>query len=209
MRQIRGLYGITPDNVDNLTAYVELALRGGTRIIQYRNKSADNARRLKEAQALRQLCNQYSACFIVNDDIELCLAVDADGLHIGKTDGDIAAIKSQLDEKLLGVSCYNQLENAMRAQDLGADYVAFGRFFASKTKPDAVQAEIEVIHQAKRQVNLPVVAIGGVTHINAKILLRAGVDAVAVIDGLFNQPDIESSARQFTQLFKEQQKEEE
>ncbi len=198
---ICGLYGVTVDGAEDLIEDVEQALIGGAKVIQYRDKSNLTAQRFTDALALRQLCADYSACFIVNDDLDLALAVDADGLHIGKDAGKVADIRRQLRDKLLGISCYNKLENAQEAALAGADYVAFGRFFSSKTKPDAVPAELQIIQQAKSYLDLPVVAIGGITTENAKLLISAGVDAVAVIDGLFNQADIQQTAEKFVQLF--------
>ncbi|MDX1812001.1 MAG: thiamine phosphate synthase, partial [Gammaproteobacteria bacterium] len=142
-----------------------------------------------------------AACFIINDDYQLALEVDADGVHIGRDDGAIQRIKQKLGDKILGVSCYNSLNLAQQAASEGADYVAFGRFFISGTKPDAVAVDIALIRQAKAQLSLPVVGIGGITAENAHLLVSEGIDAVAVIGGLFHQADIKQSAQRINKLF--------
>ena len=180
---------------------MEQALQGGAKVIQYRDKSIDKTLRLTQARELKALCDEYSACFIINDDLELALTIDADGLHVGKNDGDISKVRSQLGNKILGVSCYNSLDLAQNAQKKGADYVAFGRFYTSITKPNAVPADLSLIQQVKESTNLPIVAIGGITLNNASPLIAAGVDSVAVIDGLFRQKDIKQTAEKFTELF--------
>lgn len=201
MNPIHGLYGVTPAYSEKLIVSIELALKGGMQVLQYRDKSLGTEERLNNAQIIRELCNKYSACFIVNDDVSLAMKVDADGVHIGKDDGDIAQVRQHIGGKILGISCYNSLDNAKHAQELGADYVAFGRFFPSKTKPHAVPAGIDLIHLAKSQLMIPVVAIGGITLNNASALIETGADAIAVIDGLFHQPDVEATARKFVGLF--------
>lgn len=200
-KKISGLYGISIDGSNNLLSEVEQALQGGAKVIQYRDKSIDKTLRLTQARELKALCDEYSACFIINDDLELALTIDADGLHVGKNDGDISKVRSQLGNKILGVSCYNSLDLAQNAQKKGADYVAFGRFYTSITKPNAVPADLSLIQQAKESINLPIVAIGGITLNNASPLIAAGVDSVAVIDGLFRQKDIKQTAEKFTKLF--------
>lgn len=198
---IRGLYGITIDGSTKLVDQAESALQGGASVIQYRDKNSSAAVRTHNGSLLKELCAQYSACFIVNDDLELALRLNANGLHIGKNDGDISHIKQRLGDKILGVSCYNNLDLAKAAERSGADYVAFGRFFNSQTKPGAVQAEIELLTQAKACLRVPVVAIGGITLNNAESLIKAGADSLAVIDGLFGQADIKTTAQQFIDLF--------
>ncbi|MFZ5503806.1 MAG: thiamine phosphate synthase [Pseudomonadota bacterium] len=208
-KQIRGLYAITPDepNTPALLRDTGLALRGGARVIQYRNKSADAALRLLQAAALRKLTRQFAATFIVNDDAQLAARVDADGVHLGAEDGGVERARQVLGgNKLIGISCYNRLPLAHDAAAAGADYVAFGAFFCSGIKPDAVRAELALLRQARAELQLPLVAIGGVTPANARVLLEAGADALAVISAVFNEADIQTAAVQFSQLFVQESK---
>jgi thiamine-phosphate pyrophosphorylase len=203
--KIAGLYAITPDLADTeqLCAMVEASILGGANIIQYRNKVADETLRLKQAKALLPICRDHQVPFIINDHVDLCLALDADGIHIGGDDGDISATKKQIGEnKILGVSCYNAFELAQTAQKLGADYVAFGACFPSSTKPNAPRADLNLFTQAK-SLNIPCVAIGGITLENANKVISAGADAIAVIGELFNRelPAIAPCAQQFSTLF--------
>ncbi len=200
-----GLYAITNSQMDteaDLHQLVEQALEGGANIVQYRDKSSDPQIRLAEANKLRDLCRRHCACFIINDDVELAAAVGADGVHLGRDDSDISAARERLgDHAIIGVSCYNQLELAIAAQDAGVDYVAFGRFFPSSTKPQAVQAETELLTRAKQALHIPIVAIGGITPENGASLIDAGADMLAVIHGLFGQKDVRAAAKQFNQQF--------
>lgn len=210
----RGLYAITDSLLmpgEQLLVKTEAALRGGCRILQYRHKTttADNrsAHKIDMAQRLRQLCRLYRARLIINDDVELALAIEADGVHIGQGDSALRDVRRQLGrERLVGVSCHNSLALAQQAQAEGASYVAFGRFFVSHTKPQAPAAELEILHRAKQQLQIPVVAIGGITRDNAPAAISRGADLVAVIHDLFavDDPDeIERRARCYTQLFSE------
>ncbi|MBU1426099.1 MAG: thiamine phosphate synthase [Gammaproteobacteria bacterium] len=201
---IHGLYAITPDLLDTteLLRSVRLALRGGARVLQYRNKAADAALKLTQAQALRQLAREFNTTFIVNDDAQLASQVDADGVHLGGEDGSVAAARALLgDARIIGVSCYNRPPLALEAVRHGADYVAFGAFFQSGVKPGAVKAEVAMLQAARKEIGIPIVAIGGITQQNAATLIDAGADAVAVISALWNAPDIEASAREFSTLF--------
>ena len=201
---IRGLYAITLDSADtaNLLAMTELVLVGGARIIQYRNKIADAALRQEQAYLLAQLCRKYRAVFIINDHVDLAITVDADGVHLGQDDGCIGDARKKLgDEKIIGVSCYNQLNLAIDASQQGADYVAFGAFFASSTKPDAEAASTDLLCKAKQKLFVPIVTIGGITLTNAATLIDQGGDAIAVSNALFGAQDIQSAARAFSQLF--------
>jgi thiamine-phosphate pyrophosphorylase len=210
-KRISGLYAVTPDTADqsDLLLGVEAALMGGARMIQYRNKSlaASNAgidvrKHLEMAAALAKLCRQYGDLFIVNDDADLALDVGADGVHLGSSDGDIAAARKLLGaDAVIGVSCYNSLSLALEAEAAGANYVAFGSMFASTTKPQAPSTTLELLHQAKKQLAIPVVAIGGITLHNAADVVQAGAHAVAVINAVFAAPDIAQAAREFTNLF--------
>ena len=201
---IEGLYAVTPDisDTDELLRRVRLALQGGTRVLQYRNKSADAKLKLQQAQALRPLTRAFNTTFIVNDDAQLAAQVDADGVHLGGEDGSIAKARALLGKrKLIGVSCYNRGSLAQEAVKQGADYVAFGAFFSSSVKPGAVKADISLLRAAHNEVGVPIVAIGGITQQNGKELIEAGADALAVITALFEVPDIEVAAREFSTLF--------
>jgi len=201
---VRGLYAVTPDEPDigSLTRKVRKALAGGARILQYRNKSANAAVRREQGTALLALCRDARIPFVINDDLDLARAIGADGLHLGRDDVSIAAARAQLGEdKLLGVSCYDRLELAVAAREAGADYVAFGSAFPSSTKPEATRAPLSLYREARARLDLPIVAIGGITTENAHNVIEAGADAVAVISALFDSPDIEAAARGFSRLF--------
>jgi thiamine-phosphate pyrophosphorylase len=202
--RIRGLYAVTPDIADtaDLLVKVEAALAGGASWLQYRNKAADAPLRLAQARALLAVCRRHQVPFVVNDDLALAIALDADGLHLGAGDGSLAAARSRLGpDKVLGASCYNRIENALAAARDGANYVAFGSFFASGVKPGAAHAPIALLQEAKRRVDLPAVAIGGITLDNAPRLIAAGADGVAVISALFGAADIRAAASRFNALF--------
>lgn len=202
--KIRGLYAITPDSVDTqrLLLMTERVLVGGAKIVQYRNKMADTLLRQEQAQLLAQLCKKYAALFIINDHIDLAVAVDADGVHVGKDDGSVIEAREKMGHNsIVGVSCYNRLELAVEAVQQGANYVAFGAFFASSTKPHAVMASIDLLEKAKQKLIVPIVTIGGITLTNAAALIDQGSDAIAVSNALFGGPDIQSTAEAFSQLF--------
>jgi thiamine-phosphate pyrophosphorylase len=201
---IAGLYAVTPDEPDTgiLVAKVGAALAGGARLVQYRNKTATAALRSAQAAALQAFCRRHRVPLIINDHLELALEVDADGLHLGGDDGSVAAARALLGpRKILGASCYNTLDKAVRAWHEGADYVAFGSFFASGVKPGAVRAPLGLLADAKREIPVPVVAIGGITAQNAPQLIRAGADAVAVISAVFAATEVTAAAKQFERLF--------
>ena len=189
--RLHGLYALTPDLDDTaaLVAKVSAALDGGAAAIQYRSKTADAAQRRAQAQALARLHVVRGGLLIVNDDAELAAEIDADGVHIGEDDGAIAAARALVGtDRIIGVSCYNQWERATAAIAAGADYVAFGSFFASTTKPGARHAEMSLLARAT-SLGVPVVAIGGVTSANAMALIEAGADALAVIGDVFSHED--------------------
>jgi thiamine-phosphate pyrophosphorylase len=201
---INGLYAITPDEQDSslLLVQVDAALRGGARLLQYRNKDASPALRRTQAMALLALCRTHGVPLIINDHLELCLELDADGIHLGAEDDAIAAARARLGPaKLIGASCYNRLELALQAQTQGADYIAFGSCFDSATKPAAVRAPLPLLGQAAQQTGLPVVAIGGITAENAHLAIQAGAAAIAVIGALWTAPDIRQAAQHFSNLF--------
>jgi thiamine-phosphate pyrophosphorylase len=201
--RIRGLYVVTPDWRDTLKLVLaaKAALEGGARVLQYRNKVAAPSQRIEHAIALAALCQKFGATFIVNDHLDLALKVDADGVHLGADDGELAAARKKLGAgKLLGASCYDRLELAQAARNAGADHIAFGSIYASPSKPAAVRAPLDLFAQA-RSLGLPMVAIGGITADNAQAVVEAGADALAVISDIFDAPDIAARARQFGALF--------
>ncbi len=203
--RVTGLYAIADtrylDDVRLLPAVAE-AIDGGARVIQYRDKKHDAKLRLRQATELARLCHQHGVLFIVNDDAGLAKQAEADGLHLGREDAPLAQARTQLGPgAVIGVSCYNELERALRAQADGADYVAFGRFFPSRTKPQAVPADPALLRAARRQLRVPIVAIGGITPENGASLIAAGADALAVIEGVFGQADVRAAAHSYAQLF--------
>ncbi len=200
---IKGVYAVTPDcaNTTDLLHRVRLALTGKVQILQYRNKSANTAQRLEQAHALRKLTREFATTFIVNDDIQLAAHVDADGVHLGAADDSVDTARAALGiHKIIGVSCYNRLSLAHDAVRAGADYVAFGAFFPSTIKPDAEVADIELLLQARVELAVPLVAIGGITLHNAASLVHAGADALAVISALFDAENIMATAKKFSNL---------
>ena len=210
INRVNGLYAITPDETDTaeLLRKVRLALLGGASVLQYRNKGAAQVRRLEQATprleqawALRELTREFSVPLIINDDALLAQQVGADGVHLGGADGSVAAARALLGSgRLIGVSCYNRLALAQDAVQQGADYVAFGSFFPSRVKPDARVAAPDLLRQARREIAVPLVAIGGITAHNGAQLLEAGADALAVISAVFGANDIQEAARQFSEL---------
>lgn len=200
-----GLYAITPETPDTglLLAKVEAALEGGVCAVQYRDKSNDVARRHEQASELRELCHRFGVPLIANDDLRLVDLAGADGVHLGRDDVSLREARIILGPgKLIGVSCYQSLERALQAQSQGADYVAFGSFFPSPTKPGAQRADIGLLENAAACLAVPIVAIGGITVANAPPLIEAGADALAVLSALFDAPDIRAAAQAFNQLFK-------
>lgn len=203
-RVIKGVYALTPGNAntDGLLRQVRLALSGGAQVIQYRNKTADSALRLLQAQALRALTLEFGVTFIINDDASLAHAVSADGVHLGASDGDIATARRLLGHnKLVGVSCYNQLSLAHSATLAGADYVAFGAFYTSSVKPEAAVAMPDLLQNAHAELRIPIVAIGGINAENGAALVTAGADALAVISAVFDAADIRLATQNLTKLF--------
>lgn len=199
---LEGVYAITPDWTDTskLLAVTESILSGGCRLLQYRQKNADTATRRHRAEALRDLTRRHAAWLIINDDVELALAVEADGAHLGQEDGDLRLARARLGPGyLLGASCYQSLNLAQTAVDAGADYIAFGSFFPSPTKPRAGRANPALL-TAARPLGVPVAAIGGITLDNAPPLLAAGAQMLAVISALYEAPDPAAAVRDFLAL---------
>lgn len=205
MNVVQGLYAITDPELlpgPRLPDGVRAAIAGGARLVQYRNKQADAATRLREATQLAQICRDAGVFFLANDDIELARACNAHGVHLGQRDGAVAAARDILGAAaLIGQTCHASLDLAFTAEANGADYVAFGRFFPSRTKPLAPPADLALLPQARQRLRIPVVAIGGVTVDNAPTLIAAGASSVAVIHGLFAADDITARAREFAALF--------
>jgi thiamine-phosphate pyrophosphorylase len=201
--RLRGLYAITPEANDTewLVARVEECLEGGAALVQYRAKKAAANVALEQARRLVALCRAARVPLIVNDSLELAIAAEADGVHLGRDDIDAASARAALPEGLIGVSCYDDPAAAAAAARSGADYVAIGSVFASATKPGAHQALLENLAAAKRVSGLPVAAIGGITCDNATRALEAGADMLAVISALFEAADVRAAARAFANHF--------
>jgi len=203
---LKGLYVITDERLTpyengKIFTMVELALKGGARIVQLRDKHSSEDVILEVGKRLKELCNAYGATFILNDRLELCEVLGADGVHLGKDDFDFKKARGLLKNKVLGVSCYGDIERAVEAEKIGADYVAFGSFFPSPTKPEAKVIPISVIPEAKKRLKIPVCAIGGITLERAKKLINLGVDMIAVISDIWKAEDIEARARAYSKLF--------
>lgn len=197
---MRGLYAITPDIADSdaLVRKVEQALKAGVAMLQYRNKALSKDRRLLQAKELAALARGYGVPFIVNDELDIALSVGANGAHLGKNDGDLAAARAKLPGRILGASCYADLESARTAVRQGADYIAFGSVFPSSTKPGATRAPLSLF---AHDLGVPLCAIGGITVENAPALIAAGASLLAVISDLFDAPDIAARATQYRKLF--------
>ena len=203
-RLIGGIYAVTPETEDTseLIAKVTAVLKGGAGIIQYRNKNSAYAMQREQCIELLACVRAFDATLIVNDSSKLALEVGADGVHLGMDDESVDQARNRLGlNRTIGVSCYNDLERARTAQTGGADYVAFGSFFLSPTKPAAVRASMSLLRDAKAELKLPVVAIGGINKDNAATLIAAGVDSLALISGLFDSNEIEKETRAYLQLF--------
>lgn len=204
MGVLRGLYAVTPDLADTarLLALSEQVLAGEPALLQYRNKTADAALRREQARALQRLCRAVGVPFIVNDDLALALEIDADGAHLGRDDGPPAAARRALGaHRILGLTCYSDWSRATEGAELGADYVAFGAMFPSTTKPNAPPAPFDLITRAKRELGLPVAAIGGITLANAGEVLAAGADLLAVVSDVFAADDPAARAAAYRALF--------
>lgn len=204
---LRGLYAITPTALcadpARLQRDVEAALRGGARLIQYRDKTQDHARRLDSARALVALCERHDAKLIVNDDVELAAEAHAHGVHLGIDDGPLHAARARLGpDAIIGITCADSLERARAASEGGADYLAFGAFFPSRTKPNARQATLDLLRDACIDSSLPICAIGGITAERAPALIDAGADLIAAVEGVFGAVDISAAARAYAQHFR-------
>jgi thiamine-phosphate pyrophosphorylase len=201
---IKGLYAITPDMADlnTLIQKTQLAIEGGAFMVQYRSKILNRDVKMQQCAAILRLCREYEIPCIVNDDVDMCRILEADGVHLGEKDDNIAEVRRILGEDaIIGSSCYDQLERAKRAQKEGASYVAFGAMFPTSTKPNAPRATLGLLREAKPQLKIPVVAIGGITVNNAHDVIEAGVDAIAVINSLYESNSIKETAETLSQMF--------
>lgn len=206
MRALAGLYIVTPDwdDTDRLLDVTEQALFGGANIVQYRHKTASSGLRRQQARALLDLCRVHDKPLIINDHVDLCVALGADGIHVGGTDASVAEIRAALGEDMIvGASCYGDLSLAQCAQQEGASYVAFGGFYPSRVKKYAVTTPHDIIHHAKVQIDLPNVVIGGMTVEYARPLVKAGADMVAVISSIYLADNPRLAAQEFVRLFSE------
>ncbi|HEY4540816.1 MAG TPA: thiamine phosphate synthase [Noviherbaspirillum sp.] len=201
---MKGLYLVTPDwdDTQRLLTVTEAALRGGAALLQYRHKFADAALRREQASALLALCRRYGKPFIINDYVDLCLELDADGIHVGGTDQPVAQVRAAVGaRRIVGASCYGSLDLARAAFEAGASYVAFGGFYPSRVKKYEVSTPASIVGQAKAMLPVPNVVIGGMTVENAKPLVTEGADMVAAISSVYSSEDPEAAARAFSALF--------
>ncbi len=201
---IKGLYAITPDMADSnsLLLKTQLAIEGGAFMVQYRSKIQDRDVKIQQCAAILRLCREYKIPCIVNDDVDMCRILEADGVHLGEKDDNIADVRRILGEDaIIGSSCYDQLNRAKQAQNEGASYVAFGTMFETLTKPHAPRATLELLREAKSQIQIPIVAIGGITMNNAHDVIETGIDAIAVINSLFEAKTIKETAETFSKMF--------
>ncbi|WP_395823061.1 thiamine phosphate synthase [Collimonas sp.] len=201
---MKGLYIVTPDwdDTDKLLHVTEQALQGGASLLQYRHKTADAAQRRRQAAALLALCRRYQRRFIINDFIELCMELDAGGIHVGGTDASVAEVRALIGpDEIVGASCYGDLQLAHAAYRAGASYVAFGGFYPSRVKQYPVTTPPDIVTRAKADIALPNVVIGGMTQQNALPLIAAGADMVAAISSVYLADDPTAAAREFTALF--------
>ncbi|MDP2879976.1 MAG: thiamine phosphate synthase [Azonexus sp.] len=206
--KLRGLYAITPEHADGarLLSEVEAALAGGCRIVQYRDKTSAMPERVARARALRELTRRHDAKLLINDDLALTFLVEADGVHLGKDDGNLMAARAMLGpNRILGASCYADLAAARTAEAAGVDYVAFGAVYPSPTKPNAPLAGCDLFFAPNFRLTVATCAIGGITLENARPLIAAGADLLAVITDLFSAPDITARATAYQRLFEEAQ----
>jgi thiamine-phosphate pyrophosphorylase len=209
---MQGLYLVTP-NWDDTARLLDLtgqalaaaAGRQGIALLQYRHKEAGPALRREQATALLALCRSYGVPFIVNDYVDLCVEIGADGVHLGGTDADVAAVRAQLGpDRIIGASCYGDMPRALAAQDAGASYVAFGGFYPSRVKKYAVTTSPEILDQARAAIRMPTVVIGGMTPQNAAPLVARGAAMVAAISSVYQAESVADAVAQFQSLYDRQ-----
>lgn len=204
MKTLKGLYLVTPDWIDTgrLLEATQRALEGGAALVQYRNKTASEALREEQAAALLALCRRHGVPLVINDHLELCLRLDADGVHVGGTDAPVAAVRAALGPgRIVGASCYGQFPLALAAQEAGASYVAFGGFYPSKVKVYEVSTPPDIVVGARARLAVPVVVIGGMTAENARPLVARGANMVAAISSVYLAEDPAAAVRKFANLF--------
>ena len=202
---IRGLYAITPDCDDTplLIGNVVKALEAGISVLQYRNKGASQQLKTQQASLMKKLCQQHDVPFIINDDVNLCHTLDADGVHLGKDDSNLDEVRDILgSDKIIGISCYNDGERVQTMLSKSCNYIALGACFPSSTKPNAPHASSEFIKQIMTQANKPVVAIGGINLDNCRSVLNCGVNAIAVVNEIFSSRDITQTVKTFNEILK-------
>jgi len=202
---LTGIYAITDDELLpplQLCAAVESALAGGIALLQYRSKQDYSATRLRTVRELQTLCAHYGVPLLINDDVELCASVGAAGVHIGRQDAPLAQARKRLGaDAIIGVTCHASLADAIVAEQHGADYVAFGRFFPSHTKPTAPPADLALLTHARAALRLPIVAIGGINTENGAAVIQAGADMLACVHSVFGGPDVSAQTRALVALF--------
>lgn len=201
---MNGLYLVTPDwdDTERLLSVSEQALQGGATLLQYRHKTAGPELRRTQAIALQALCRRYARPFIINDYVELCMELNADGIHVGGTDAAVAAVRAAVGpDKIVGASCYGSLQLARDAHLAGASYVAYGGFYPSRVKKYPLTTSIDILAQSKAEIPLPSVVIGGMTQQNSAPLVAAGADMVAAISSVYLADDPQAAARAFADLF--------
>jgi len=202
---MKGLYLVTPDwdDTERLIAVSEQAIRGGASLLQYRHKTASKPLRQEQAAALLKLCRRLNVPLIINDHLELCEAIDADGIHVGGTDASVASMRARLgSSKIVGASCYGDLQLARDAQASGASYVAFGGFYPSRVKKYAVTTAPNIITLALNELKLPICVIGGMTPENSRVLIDHGAHMVAAISSVYSAANPHLAATHFSQMFR-------
>ena len=199
-----GIYPVTDDAFMSLPGHENLlseVVGAGIAMLQFRAKHGDREKARRQAGLLLEICRQHKAPLIINDDVDLCALSGADGVHLGRADCDIAGARSALGPgAIIGATCHDSLELALAAQNQGADYVAFGRFFPSVSKPEASPARLEILREARKTLDLPIAAIGGIDHNNADRALAAGADLLAVIHAIFGAPNPGAVARELVRI---------
>ena len=202
---MKGLYLVTPDSDDTerLVAITEQAIRGGASLLQYRHKTADAALRHEQASALLKLCRRRNVPLIINDHLDLCVAIDADGIHVGGTDASVASMRDHLgSSKIVGASCYGDLQLAREAQASGASYLAFGGFYPSRVKKYDVTTSPDIITKALAEFKIPLCVIGGMTPENSQVLIDRGAHMVAAISSVYSAVDPHAAAIKFADMFR-------
>ena len=204
--KLRGIYAITDEALlaeRNMAEVIESALQAGISMLQYRGKSGSKSLKLEQSREILDLCQFYDVPLIINDDLTLCKAIGADGIHLGDEDENLQEARLRLGNKaIIGVTCHSSLQAAIAAEEVGADYVAFGRFHPSKTKPEAPKAPIHILREAQVMLSVPIVAIGGINAENGAALIKAGADMLAVVHSVFGTSEISANTKRLVDLFR-------